>query len=67
MEIEIKGFFTRENPPGKEIAKMAQYKMLNFTHLDDCITGKKLLEFAEFDCSKAENNEPGKGVLIPIK
>lgn len=55
MELEIKGMFTRKGPPGKELSKGAQYKELDFTQLDDCMTGKKLLEFANLDCSLKKN------------
>jgi len=66
MEIEIKGFFTRAGPPGKEKATSAQYKKLELDQLDDCITGKKLMEFANFDCDEKGNNALGRGVLIPF-
>lgn len=63
--MKVKGTFQRNGPPQNMTASSRQFKQLNFSNYDDCITGMHLVEFANFDCSLPKNRKEGASVLIP--
>jgi len=63
VSLEVEGVFTRAFPSAAKHSKSKQFKVLNYTDLDDCITAERLLEFAKFDCDVKENQH--KSITIP--
>lgn len=63
VSLEVEGVFTRAFPSAAKRSKSKQFKVLDYSDLDDCITATRLLEFADFDCDLKENQR--KSVTIP--
>lgn len=66
IALEVRGAFMRDGPPGTEESISSQMKQLNYSQMNDCITSKKLVDFANFNCENPDNMVEGKSILIPF-
>lgn len=47
----VKYVFTRENPSDSKVTKGKEFKILNYSMLEDCLTAQQLKRLANVNCS----------------